>query len=196
MSKIDDELSQAVAESESASPTAPKPGESGWVGATGEPTPGTPKKPNRNLGLLIALLVMGGGILTLVFTSFDQAAVYSKTVDQLVAQKDKLAGRNVNVNGVLVKGTLKKRDDPCEFRFTLQKNGVTLPVRYSQCIVPDTFQDLPYMDVDVTATGKLAEAGHFEASAIMAKCPSKYEMKAQSHGTPPNALGMPAAAQR
>lgn len=190
MSKIDDELAQAVAESEAQKPVRAEPVERGDERASAA------RKPKRSLGLLIALLVMGAGILVLVFTSFDKAAVYSKTVDQLLAQKEKLAGRNVNVNGILVKGTLKRRDDPCEYRFTLHKNGVTLPVRYAQCVVPDTFQDLPYMDVDVTATGKLSDAGYFEASAIMAKCPSKYEMKAKSQGTPPSALGMPAAAQR
>jgi cytochrome c-type biogenesis protein CcmE len=36
---------------------------------------------------------------------------------------------------------------------------------------------MPGMDVSVTAEGKLTEAGNFEASNIMAKCPSKYEMK-------------------
>lgn len=188
MSKIDDELAQAVAESEAQKPvTAP---------ARAVAAQSATRRTKRSLGLLLALLVMGAGILLLVFTSFDKAAVYSKTVDQLLAQKDKLAGRAVNVNGILVKGTLKKRDDPCEFRFTLKKNGAVLPVRYAQCVVPDTFQDLPYMDVDVTATGKLAEAGYFEASQIMAKCPSKYEMKAKSQGTPPSTLGMPAAVGR
>jgi cytochrome c-type biogenesis protein CcmE len=52
-----------------------------------------------------------------------------------------------------------------------------LPVHYSRCTVPDTFQDVPGMVVDVTAEGTLDAAGHFEASTIMAKCPSKYEMK-------------------
>jgi cytochrome c-type biogenesis protein CcmE len=186
MTRIDDELAQAVAESEAQRPAAAEP-----TAVSVEHAPVMTRKPKRSLGLLVALLVMGSGILVLVFTSFDKAAVYSKTVDQLLAQREKLAGRNVNVNGVLVKGTLKKRDDPCEFRFTLHKNGAVLPVRYSQCVVPDTFQDLPYMDVDVTATGKLSEAGYFEASAIMAKCPSKYEMKAKGQGAPPATLGMP-----
>jgi cytochrome c-type biogenesis protein CcmE len=50
-------------------------------------------------------------------------------------------------------------------------------VRYAQCIVPDTFKDVPGMDVGVTVEGKLAAGGGFEASQVMAKCPSKYEMK-------------------
>jgi cytochrome c-type biogenesis protein CcmE len=72
---------------------------------------------------------------------------------------------------------LVRRDQPCEYRFTIEKKGVALPVRFAQCIVPDTFRDMPGMDVSVTAEGKLTQAGNFEASTIMAKCPSKYEMK-------------------
>jgi cytochrome c-type biogenesis protein CcmE len=102
--------------------------------------------------------------------------VYSKGVDDLVRDKDKFADRAVRVEGTLVKGSLVRRDQPCEYRFTIEKNKVALPVHYSQCVVPDTFRDMPGMDVSVTAEGKLA-SGYFEASTIMAKCPSKYEMK-------------------
>jgi cytochrome c-type biogenesis protein CcmE len=94
-----------------------------------------------------------------------------------------------------VKGTLVRRESPCEYRFRLKKNGSEIAVNYAQCMVPDTFRDVPEMDVDVTATGKLAADGHFQASEIMAKCPSKYDMKQRAaagekapHG------GMPPAA--
>jgi cytochrome c-type biogenesis protein CcmE len=36
---------------------------------------------------------------------------------------------------------------------------------------------MPGMDVTVTAEGTLAQNGSFEATHIMAKCPSKYEMR-------------------
>jgi cytochrome c-type biogenesis protein CcmE len=107
----------------------------------------------------------------------NDAAIYSKGVDEMMAQKDSLADRNVRVQGTLVKGTLARRDSPCEYRFRMKKNGSEIEVRYPQCVVPDTFRDVPNMDVDVTATGKLSKDGHFQASQIMAKCPSKYDMK-------------------
>ncbi|HLV68997.1 MAG TPA: cytochrome c maturation protein CcmE [Polyangiaceae bacterium] len=172
MSRVDEELKEALAQSEDAAEAQPL-----------DPPPGprtegaTRRGPKGSVGLLIGLLVMGGGILALVFTSFEDAAVYSRGVDQLMREKDKLRDRNVRVEGTLVKGTLLRRDEPCEYRFTIEKQGATLPVRYAQCIVPDTFRDVPGMDVTVTAEGKLNEAGYFEASHIMAKCPSKYEMR-------------------
>lgn len=170
MSRVDDELAEAVAQSEASSSTEDA------VPVT-RPAPSPTKSPKRNLGLLAALVVMGGGILTLVMTSFENAAVYSRGVDALLKEKDKLVGRNVRIEGALVKGSLMRRDQPCEYRFNLAKGGATLPVRYAQCIVPDTFRDMPGMDVNVTAEGTLAANGSFEATQIFAKCPSKYEMK-------------------
>lgn len=174
MSKLDQELAEAVASSEESTPASERP--------VAAPSPEPPRDPARkkklqNVGLVVALLVMGGGVLTVVLTSFKQSAVYSKGVDELVAEKDKLGGRNVRVAGNLVKGTLVRRDEPCEYRFKIVKNEKTLDVRYAQCVVPDTFRDVPGMDVEVTAEGKLHGEGYFEANQIMAKCPSKYEMK-------------------
>ncbi|MCC6667487.1 MAG: cytochrome c maturation protein CcmE [Polyangiaceae bacterium] len=170
MSKLDQELADAVQASEDAAPASERP-------VAAAPVAKAPRRKLQNLGLVAALLVMGGGILALVLTSFKQSAVYSKGVDELIAEKERIAGRNVRVTGNLVKGTLKRRDEPCEYRFSVSKNEKSLDVRYAQCVVPDTFRDVPGMDVEVTAEGKLTSEGHFEANQIMAKCPSKYEMK-------------------
>ena len=170
MSKLDQELADAVQASEDATPASERP-------VPAAPVAKAPRRKLQNLGLVAALLVMGGGILALVLTSFKQSAVYSKGVDELIAEKERIAGRNVRVTGNLVKGTLKRRDEPCEYRFSVSKNEKSLDVRYAQCVVPDTFRDVPGMDVEVTAEGKLTSEGHFEANQIMAKCPSKYEMK-------------------
>lgn len=185
MTRVDEELAQALADSEAQARTE-------------EPLPVTsavaaPTKGKRNLGLLAALLVMGGGIVALVMTSGANESIYSRSVDRLMNEKVKLAGRNVRVEGTLVKGTLKRRDQPCEYRFEITGGGVVLPVRYAQCIVPDTFRDMPGTEVKVTAEGTLAKAGHFEATQIMAKCPSKYEMKdrANKGEQAPHAMGAP-----
>jgi cytochrome c-type biogenesis protein CcmE len=82
----------------------------------------------------------------------------------------------VRAEGNLVHGSLVKRDQPCEYRFTIEKHGVELPVRFAQCVVPDTFRDVPEMDVGVTVEGQLQDSS-FEASSVLAKCPSKYEMQ-------------------
>lgn len=162
MSHLDDELARVAAEDEPPAVAGPS--------TRAAPTP------RRNVGLLVALLVAGGALVALVL-SFKEAAVYAKTVDQLVAEKARLAGRPVRVEGDLVKGSLVHQASPCEYRFRMAQKGAEIPVRYGQCVVPDTFQDRPDMDVKVTVEGKLQPDGHFEATLVMAKCPSKYDMK-------------------
>ena len=193
MSRLDEELAQAVrdAEAAAASPDAPREA----------PARDVPKRPRRAVGLLVALLVMGGGILALVMTSFDHAAIYSKGVDEVVASREKLAARTLRVEGKLVKGSLVRRDQPCEYRFRIAKNGAELPVRYSQCVVPDTFRDRPDIDVMVTAEGRLAsseDGAYLNAHQIMAKCPSKYEMKeraSKGEKAPHSPIGPTSAAE-
>ena len=194
MGDLDDELKKALDESEAQAMQGPGSDSSG----PGEPpavsvSPSV-DEPKRSLGLLVGLLIVAAGILTLVFTSVDDAAIYSVTTDQLVNQKDEYQERNVRVEGDLVSGTLRHRKEPCEYRFTIEKNGKQLPVRYPACVVPDTFKDVPGIDVQVTAEGKLNSAGHFDATHIMAKCPSKYEMQqraANGEEVPHDMMGGP-----
>lgn len=167
--KLDRELAALIREDENdeAAPPVAKPAASGA-------TP--PTAPKGNLRLLIALLVMAGGIVALVM-SFSGAAVYAKSVDQVLAEASQLKGRKLRVEGKLVHGTLQRRDTPCEYRFQMEKGGAVLPVRYAQCVVPDTFRDVPGLDLDVTVEGTIDEQGAFEATQVLAKCPSKYEMQ-------------------
>lgn len=164
MSDLDDELRKAAAGDPELRPVA----------SEKKKPEVAPKKGNPLLlvGLALIAVVVAGVVL-----SFKDAAVYAKTVDQLVAEKQKLAGRAVRAEGNLVKGSLVHQESPCEYRFRLVEKGAEIPVRYAGCVVPDTFRDMPGMDVRVTVEGKLKDDGSFEATQVMAKCPSKYEMK-------------------
>src|SRR6188768_3163336 len=137
MSDLDKELEQAAAAIDIPAPAAAR--------APGSPPP----KRKGNPGLLIGLLVMCGAILSLLFFSFDRSAAYAKDVSELLRDKDKYPDRSMRVQGMLVKGTLVHRDQPCEYRFEMESTkskGTVLPVRFPQCIVPDTFRDMPGMD--------------------------------------------------
>ncbi len=171
---VDQELAAAVAETDA---EASVPAVAQAVGSEGRP----PKKPKGNVGLLIGLLVMVAGVLVLVFTSFKGAAIYSLGVNDLMKDSAHYSQRNIRVKGMLVKGTLTRRDSPCEYRFKLQEKDVVLAVQHPSCVVPDTFKDMPGMDVEVQAEGRLAADGKtFVSTAIVAKCPSKYEMQQKS----------------
>jgi cytochrome c-type biogenesis protein CcmE len=180
MSRLDDELlhelgEPALAAEPRAEPDAP---------ALAAPRP----RPRRNTKLVVTLLALGVAGMAAVLMSFENAAVYSKGVDELLAERQRLTGRAVRVEGILVRGSLERQERPCAHRFQIQKNGVRLGVDYPECVLPDTFRDLSYTDVAVTAEGKLDQSGRFQATRIMTRCPSKYEVRAKEPGAPPTAL--------
>ena len=130
----------------------------------------------KRVWLPIVLVAVTVAIVALVMTSFKDSTIYSKGIDQLVAEKGRWVGRTVRVEGTLVRGTLKFREKPCEYQFDATRGGATIHVKYASCIKPDTLRDdMP--EVGVTAEGKLTEQGDFVATNVLAKCPSKYEMK-------------------
>lgn len=173
MSKLDDELRKAISENEAGDEAnaAPLP-VAAEVSDDGQG--------RRNLGVLLGLLAIGGGVLSFVLGQDGDQLTYAKDVKTVVGNQAELGTRNLKVQGVLVPGSLTKREEPCEYRFKLREkeaaDGVVMSVHFPQCIVPDTFRDVPGMDVEATVTGQMVD-GHFQASMIEAKCPSKYEMQ-------------------
>lgn len=192
MSNLDRELEKALAASDEAGPP----------GADAPPVERsaaeTPEGKRRSLGLLFVLLGVAALILLLVFSGIEGAAVYSVSADELLDKPSEYRGKSVRVQGKLVKGTLRHRAEPCEYRFSMARSsGPSLEVRYAECILPDTFRDMPGMDVEVTAEGALSDAGYLEATQIMAKCPSKYDMEVKAkngEAAPHQEIGMPVAA--
>lgn len=148
--------------------------EDGRRGST-PPVVGPSPRPKRNIGLLGGLVVVGAGLVGLVLFGFKEASVYSLPVDKALSQGASLVGRKLRLEGELVPGSLVKRDSPCEYRFTIHTGDATLPVRYAQCVIPDTFRDMPGGGVQVTVEGTLRSAQDFEATLVMAKCTSKYD---------------------
>ncbi len=173
MSKLDDELRKAISENEAGEEANPAP----EAVSSDAPDDGQGR---RNLGVLLGLLAIGGGILSFVLGQDGDQLTYAKDVATVVGNQAELGSRNLKVQGVLVPGSLTKREEPCEYRFKIRQkdapDGAIMSVHFPQCIVPDTFRDVPGMDVEATVTGQL-EGDHFQASVIEAKCPSKYEMQ-------------------
>lgn len=151
----------------------------------------------KRLLLLVPLVMAAAAIVALVLAGMQDKGMYSKPVDQLLAEKTKFRGKPVRAEGNLVHGSLVKREQPCEYRFTIEKNGTAVPVRFAKCVVPDTFRDVPNMDVGVTVEGELLADDSIEASQVLAKCPSKYEMKQKAAGgeKAPHAMGEPGGPQ-
>lgn len=139
----------------------------------GEPSRGL--SPVAKIGAVVLLL--GGAVSALIFgSSASDAFVYSKMVNEVMVKPSEFAGRELRVEGDLKPGSIKFREEPCEYRFTVQKAGHELPVEFAQCVVPDTFRD--GMGISVVVQGKLGPKGDtFLANQVIPRCPSKYEMQ-------------------
>jgi cytochrome c-type biogenesis protein CcmE len=131
--------------------------------------------PAIKIGVVVALLA--GAVGFLIFgSSASDAFVYSKLVDEVMTKPSDFMGRELRVEGQLKPGSVKFREDPCEWRFVVEKSSREMPVQFPQCVVPDTFRD--GMGISVVVQGKLAANGEsFLANQVVPRCPSKYEMQ-------------------
>jgi cytochrome c-type biogenesis protein CcmE len=124
------------------------------------------------VGLVFVVLV---GASVWLLSGSDNPFVYSKLVHEVMSEPESFEGRRLRVEGELRQGSIQFREDPCEWRFVLQKEGKEMPVRFPQCVVPDTFRD--GQGIQVTVQGELSDDGVFLANQVIPRCPSKYEMQ-------------------
>lgn len=162
MGKIDQELSEALQHAEA----------QGIATADVPPAAVTPQ-PQRNVGLLIGLLVAVGVLLTAFAYVPMEALFHATDVDKLHRERDTAGTKTFTLQGRLVSGSMQFRQTPCEHRFRLSGATHQISVHYPSCILPDTVRDLRGRHVDITATGTLAADGHFQAKEVIGKCPSK-----------------------
>jgi len=111
----------------------------------------------------------------------EGALVYYKNLEELRASGEMNSG--ARVHGFVVEGSIERDVSAKVVRFrvrsTQESTGRSgedaLPVVYSSLETPDLFKD----GAEVVVEGRLAGSGRgtFEATHIMAKCPSKFEAK-------------------
>lgn len=121
--------------------------------------------------LLIGLGIAGTMVFMLVVgTRSSTGFAYYVTVAEF--NKNGEPHQHFRVNGKVATGTIERLPGGRQVRFTIvDKDGnATLPVDYTG-IIPDTFVD----KADVVVEGRRRPDGVFEATNLLAKCPSKYE---------------------
>ncbi len=132
--------------------------------------------------LLLATLVVSVGTVALVLGSTGSPApVYALTVSELLDAPR--LDTPLRISGPLVPGSLCRVTEACGYRFRIAERYAAshppreLEVSYPQCGLPDTFGELPGVDLEVSVEGQRCGACHsFEATQVMAKCPRKYDM--------------------
>jgi cytochrome c-type biogenesis protein CcmE len=100
----------------------------------------------------------------------DGGFAYYVTVDEFLEKG--APGGHFRVNGKVRPGSIERLEEGRRVLFTVvdPASQATLPVDFSG-IIPDTFVD----DADVVVEGKRRADGVFQATTLLAKCPSKYE---------------------
>ena len=126
---------------------------------------------------IVAGLLIIGAVSYLMFSGINDNMVYYYTLSELLEKKADLAGVGVRIHGHVSSGTIRidREQSQVDFLVMEKKTTHTLPVTY-QGIIPDTFKDGAEVVVEGTYQ---ADRNHFQATVLMAKCPSKYE-EAQS----------------
>lgn len=135
--------------------------------------------------LLLAFGALAVGLLILITQGFKGNMVYSISVTELVQSGESGRLDGLRVQGTVVEGTIDHRPAESYLHFTMTDGTTQVPVTYKG-MVPDTFGDMG----EVTVEGSYTPGGEFNATYLMAKCPSKYEVdmeEMQAEGyTPPH----------
>ncbi|MBF0401500.1 MAG: cytochrome c maturation protein CcmE [Magnetococcales bacterium] len=125
---------------------------------------------NRRLFLIGSVVVVGGALLTLVFTSFTGALVYFYTPTEIKAKSSELTGHKVRIGGLVQEGSLVRETGNLKIRFLVADNVERLPVQY-EGMTPDLFREGQGVIVEGTWRGG---AEPFQAVTILAKHSEDY----------------------
>ncbi len=117
----------------------------------------------------ITVLVLATAFGVLLYTSLGESMQFYKYTDEVMANPTEWQGKNLQVHGFVVPGSIAMKPETMEYRFDMQRNGKVMRAYYTG-IVPDTFKN----DSEVVLTGRLSPEG-FHATEMTAKCPSKYD---------------------
>lgn len=119
--------------------------------------------------LVLGVSVVGTmAALLLLAVQTSGSLMYYRTVSEFVA--DPQPGANLRVNGKVLPGSIGRASNGMQVQFVMTEGGQQLPVDY-EGVIPDTFVD----DAEVVVEGTLRSDGVFDATVLLAKCPSKYE---------------------
>ena len=116
------------------------------------------------------LLLAGGGFL--LYSSLDDAQYY-EMVDKVAANPQKFLDEDLKLHGYVVSDSINDEQKSVH-TFALEMNGSKIDIRFVG-EKPDNLKNR----AEVVAVGHLTQdaSGHlqFNATELMAKCPSKYQ---------------------
>ncbi|HEU5318252.1 MAG TPA: cytochrome c maturation protein CcmE [Chloroflexota bacterium] len=146
----------------------PVPSHGAEVGGGPSPAPARRRWPRSR-----ALVAGGAGLAALGFfiaSALNSGSVYYLTIGELRAKGDTIQNQRVRVAGHVTPGTIERAGSLLRFTALDRATSQQLPVVY-RGVIPDAFNE----EAEVVVEGKLTQGGTFEATTLLAKCPSKFE---------------------
>jgi cytochrome c-type biogenesis protein CcmE len=149
-------------------------------------SPDTSASRSRTIKVGATVAVLAAAFAGLMWSTLREGTEYFKHVDEVMANRQQWEGKNLQLHGYVVPGSILVKPSTLEYKFRVQNNparsgeaGNVVEASYKG-IVPDTFKD----EAEVVLKGKLTPTGfHTDPNGVVAKCPSKYENKAAGAGT-------------
>ena len=119
--------------------------------------------------------LIGGGLLavavgSLIYMNLGSSVSYYLTVSELFDKGSELHDTNIRVIGKIVDNSIEWDAEDLELRFEVTEGDETLPVIY-QGAKPTGFKE----GANILVEGKYRPDRTFQASALLMRCPSKYE---------------------
>jgi cytochrome c-type biogenesis protein CcmE len=130
---------------------------------------------SAKLKFVVAGVVLLAAVGYLIFNSVSTSAEYYLTVGELKAKAPAVYSQNVRVAGIVEADSIVKDARAGTLQFTAEDSSGKLPVLYKGGVVPDIFGP----GIQVVVEGKYAPDGTFQASNLLAQCPSRYEDSVQ-----------------
>ena len=124
--------------------------------------------------IVLSVVVVVGAVSGLLWASLKEEIQLWKSPDEVAQTPTAFKGKRLNVGGRVL--SLNADRNSLDYSFEIESRPprphAVVKARYHG-LVPDTFKT----GGEVVATGKLANDGTLVAETIMAKCPSKYDVK-------------------
>ncbi len=122
----------------------------------------------RRRRFLIATVVVMAAVGALIYLGVRGSSMYYMTLAELETKGDAVYGDKIRLGATVVDGSIESGPEGVT-HFVVTDGTNTLPVSYGGGL-PDAFED----GAEVVLQGKMTPSGTFEASSLLAKCPSKY----------------------
>jgi cytochrome c-type biogenesis protein CcmE len=133
---------------------------------------------NPKVKIPIAVLAILIALGYLMYSGISDTGVYYRTVSEVLNQASIFDGQSLRISGEVVDGTIQYDQENLVLSFSVrdtENDRVTMRASY-QGVMPDAFKE----DVEVILEGSYSQYDNlFNATILLAKCPSKYVAEAE-----------------